>query len=412
MKLKVKLKLQAPLAVTAKKATSAHTAGLEFVPGTTWRGALAQAYLDQLGQPDARFRDWFTSGQLIFSDLVLGDENGPSSPIPMTAVTCKRFGGFKADERDRGQQAHGVMDILIPEIISKLTGQGPSAPIGKTYRYCPAPGCEERLEPLAGWYLHSQAGYRRLEVEKAIRAGTAIDSYTGTVQRGVLFSSDCLQEGQFLYGSISYRSKASQATEPSSLSQVLEDMARTLVFKGSSIHIGRAVSRGLGSCRVETVSLEKEELAPGNTVPDRCRRFNQEIAKRARLTEDQRLFSLTLQSRLIIVDDFLRYQVGISSSYLEKALDLPVGSIRPVFKAVRPVGVSGWNSAWGLPKEDELALAPGSVFAYQVDLGAAQVGEDELYARLALLEQEGIGERKAEGFGRVTVCDAFHWEVE
>lgn len=411
VKLEIKLQLQAPLTVMARKANSAHASSLDFVPGTTWRGALAQAYLDRLGPADAQFQDWFTSGQLLFSDLLPGDDQGPGYPIPMTAVSCKRFGGFKADSRE-ADETHGVKDTLIPGMIAALAGQGSSGSIWEPYRHCTAPGCNQRLDPFSGWYQSCEGSYRRLKLQKAIRAGTAIDAYTGTVRRGVLFQNDCLQAGQFLYGSISCRSNPAAAGGPKPAASILEQMAQTLVAPDTHVHIGRAVSRGLGDCRVVATNLEKEEAPSGQEVPERCRRFNQAIAEHVHLPGDQRWFALTLQSRLIVLDDFLRYRITIDGSYLEAALGLPAGSVTPVFRVVRSEIVSGWNSAWGLPKEDELALAPGSVLAYGVDLQAAQVAEDELYARLSLLEEQGIGERKAEGFGRVTICDPFHWEVE
>ncbi len=68
---------------------------------------------------------------------------------------------------------------------------------------------------------------------------------------------------------------------------------------------------------------------------------------------------------------------------------------------------AGWSAAWQMPKEVRLSVKRGSVFVFRVEALT-----DELCAALAALENsEGIGERREEGLGRVTVCHPFHWEV-
>ena len=57
--------------------------------------------------------------------------------------------------------------------------------------------------------------------------------------------------------------------------------------------------------------------------------------------------------------------------------------------------VGGFNRKWGLPLVQVPALQAGSVFVYQADQGDRQI--------LRQLEQEGIGERRTEGFGRIAV---------
>lgn len=67
--------------------------------------------------------------------------------------------------------------------------------------------------------------------------------------------------------------------------------------------------------------------------------------------------------------------------------------------------VTGWSGLWGLPREDALAIGMGSVFVVRFE-------QEPDFGALLRLQEEGIGERKAEGFGRVTVADPFHWEVQ
>jgi CRISPR-associated protein Csx10 len=48
----------------------------------------------------------------------------------------------------------------------------------------------------------------------------------------------------------------------------------------------------------------------------------------------------------------------------------------------------------------------GSVFLFSTE----QPLDADAYALLAMLQQDGIGERRAEGYGQLRVCDEFHME--
>jgi hypothetical protein len=61
-----------------------------------------------------------------------------------------------------------------------------------------------------------------------------------------------------------------------------------------------------------------------------------------------------------------------------------------------------------LPRQDEWAIARGSVFAYLFE--GSSDGRAALHDRLDQLERQGIGLRRNEGFGDVIVSDAFHRE--
>ena len=71
------------------------------------------------------------------------------------------------------------------------------------------------------------------------------------------------------------------------------------------------------------------------------------------------------------------------------------------------VAVGGWNAATGLPKERAMAIRRGSAFLYRY----RHDDHDTVVAALALAETCGVGERRAEGYGRIRVSDPFHWEV-
>ncbi|PZS33527.1 MAG: hypothetical protein DLM58_07505 [Pseudonocardiales bacterium] len=99
---------------------------------------------------------------------------------------------------------------------------------------------------------------------------------------------------------------------------------------------------------------------------------------------------LRLRSPAVIVDKY-----GAPTSDITAVLDRLFPS-DAVLRAswTRPVRVSGWHMASGLPKPDEWALDAGSTFVVE---GLP----DDAAARLA----HGIGLRRREGYGEIEVCD-------
>jgi len=61
----------------------------------------------------------------------------------------------------------------------------------------------------------------------------------------------------------------------------------------------------------------------------------------------------------------------------------------------KPIVVGGFNRTWNLPLAQGLAIQAGSVFVYEND--------PDLAIYLHFLEKTGIGERLAEGFGRIAI---------
>jgi CRISPR-associated protein Csx10 len=65
------------------------------------------------------------------------------------------------------------------------------------------------------------------------------------------------------------------------------------------------------------------------------------------------------------------------------------------FAFAKPTVVGGFNRTWNLPLTQGLAIRGGSVYVYKNDPDLAKM--------LCILEKNGIGERLAEGFGRIAI---------
>lgn len=104
--------------------------------------------------------------------------------------------------------------------------------------------------------------------------------------------------------------------------------------------------------------------------------------------------TLTLLSDTLIRDENGQFVVNahVLTARLSKRLNCSLSLQRGYYQAT-PVG--GFNRKWGLPLPQALAFRMGSVFVF----AAAPLTT----AQLQTLETEGIGERRAEGFGRLAV---------
>jgi len=102
---------------------------------------------------------------------------------------------------------------------------------------------------------------------------------------------------------------------------------------------------------------------------------------------------ITLLSHLIIRTADGAYAENLSPNLLPAPFDTSV-ALRTGYKHITPLG--GFNRTWGLPINQVPALSAGSVFVYNVasEIKAADIEK---------LEAHGLGERRAEGLGRVAV---------
>ena len=116
-------------------------------------------------------------------------------------------------------------------------------------------------------------------------------------------------------------------------------------------------------------------------------------------------FAMTLESHML-----LRDVAGRPVTRLEGRLDLSkllgLEGVSLCHHVIAPVVVRGWNAQQGLPKEDEPALGRGSTLLFRIEPG----GEEAVLERLTLIEAEGLGRRRTQGFGRLRICDPFHYD--
>ncbi len=396
--------LESPLVIRRER-QSPRSEGAQTISGTLLRGATAQAWLQRHGTPDASFTRLFLDEQSC--------RYGPLDPaervLPLTAFSCKRVPGFQEDGK------HGVVDRLVPLVRARL-GQTSS-----DSERCSV--CDQDLKAFSGfWRLKSDGkptepkGLWRRTV--AVHVG--IDRLTHTAAERVLFTLPVLEpQAQDRNG----RPDAGEASRLTGWIAAAEDvlpvLQELLRDENQMLRIGHARTRGYGRVRV-TIG-EEVPAAPSDWAA-----WSREILQRAapQLAGEERyfLFTLSLPTGAILVDDLLRYTLDPAGMVpwlpplppLDPAVrtfdrpgkEFAGGRLWCVTAVAHHERLRGWNAAHGLPRQDEWLVTRGSVYVYLYE--GDKSGQAELHANLRALEADGLGARRNEGYGQVLVCDDFH----
>jgi CRISPR-associated protein Csx10 len=418
--------LLSPLAIKRSR-QSQRSGGLDWLPGTTLRGALAGAYLQAHGAADAGFR-------LLFLDEA-GCRFGPLDPArqvyPLTAASCKRKAGFLGDPKGR---AHGMADTLWRRVAQGLASRPGRLPLWKCRR------CGEDLKPQDGFYGPTPGGGRydpETARDQVVAAHVGIDRASTTAAESIFYTIEALEPS-----AEAMKPSADEAMEPSADPARVEPdligwidatpeshaaLRQLLADEDDVIRLGHARTRGYGRVRIalgdgpvaETTdraarerwgaelleSLRRPELAIAGLDPDR-----------------QLAFGLTLPTGAVLVDDLLRASIdpAVVVDWLPRlplvdgprgldgrlAVAVEGGAICGLGAVARHDRLRGWNAAHGLPRQDEWAVARGSTYVYLFE--GDDSGRVALHERLDRLARDGLGLRRNEGFGDAVVSDEFH----
>ena len=415
MKARLILLSESPLNFRVSRSTASFET-LKYIPGTALLGAFAAAHR-KARDDKAEFTRFFLSGEICYSNFypanfpykefsntdLKDDDNQPVKPIPNTARSCKRFSGFRFKADERNKECHGVTDSLISWGLFALSGQI-KAEILESHKNCNYSDnqgkCDELLDTFSGFYRRGEdvVEIGQSEGKTRLLTRTGISRETGTVQEGILYNREVLNEGQWFWGTILF--------EDESLYDDFRDFAEDAGDKGL-LRVGNNLTRGLG--RMGVPQLDEFDTDDLESFKKRSDTFNEKFQTEAKNycieLSHKFYFPITLQSDAILLDHLLRYKMTLDEDYLYDAWDLEDVSL--VYQNAGQRRIIGWNALFGLPKAAEWAISMGSVFLFAYN----GTPDDCFYQKLYDIEQNGIGKRRSEGFGQVTVADAFHWEV-
>ena len=380
---RITAKLLSPLMIQENRQSDTCQSIL-YLPGSTLRGALAAKFFLIRGGPEHKdFRSLFLDNSPRFPNLFPTDEKGSvlSRVLPMTSISCKRNSGF------RGKDKHGVRDTLAASAASRIM----QASANENFWICPE--CGEDMKPFPGFWNGNPGAPCKFEPTTLYHRHTGIDRDTGTVAPSIFFVTQVMADFRKDDKSEEYHEQYLSGDMFISGEQL--EILETLIE--DSLFAGADRTRGLGE-----IQLSLEEIPhPEVKLED----WNEIFKAKLKSSMGNNMpadalsgiyFSIKLESHAILADKFLRPHSDIE--------EFSSSDFKLILKMTKAQTVRGWQSAWNLPKPDDLSVAMGSVFLFQYN-------EDEPEKLENLLNElviSGIGLRREEGFGRISVCDDLH----
>ena len=383
--LAIELTLKSPIVPGGRKPAGKAVEAVQYIRGGLIRGAVAKAWLadSNTGEPDADFRQLFLNDSAgIFRNCYPG-----LNVLPATTAGCKDFDGFLAMNN---LEKHGIFDTLFERIISEKA----------EWIYQPnCPHCDGRVEAQGEFYEQVGDCYEARGLSTRPLTRVAINRQRKVAADELLYHLTAVDplsaDGKevCLHGSIRV---------PSVL---VNKVASTLQQKVQ--RLGGGSSRGLGKVCVKITKCEDS-----NSLTQRIDNFNAALKDLWDIychlpnvkmgPFEGTFFSVNVQSEAILTaEDGWQKSMILTAPMLQviTGCNAKVAFIRS-FASYDYVG--GWNAAWGLPKEIDLATRMGSVFVFHT------LDIDSWIPALRTLEEFGVGSRREEGFGQILICDPFH----
>jgi len=381
-KIGITIELIEPLIIKSDFSTS-RSDSLDYIPGSVLRGAIAYFYL-RLKDKDDFFIKCFDNCGIIFPNLYPFEKiknkdkdkdkvykyiGKYSFPFPSTACSCKRHKGFRNYVKDSDEEKHGVRDVLFKKMRNEDI---------------PKCICSESLTPINGFYNVGEDGtYLSASAKKKTFTHTAINYKLGTVEKSQLYSFNAILEDQFFRGDIIIKDDSI-------------DFDR-LISTSKYFKLGKGRTRGYGKVKI---NVEKEE------EPESREEFYRRI-RESSCFNSSNILIITLLSDAIILDEYLRYMKKITPGWLMKNIpEIICKDGNHGYRNYRNIKTYGWNAVWGLPKPGDIAIEKGGVFTYELEKPLSDSAIEKLYN----LQINGIGIRREEGFGRISINDRFHFD--
>ena len=391
--LSIKVTLESPMLTGGRKPSGQAVEAVQYIRGGLIRGAVANALLADLenSEPDADFSQLFLENDAgTFQNCTPG-----TKVLPATAVGCKDVPGFLANGK------HGIFDTLFERIVSEKAER----------MYQPnCPECSGRVEAQGGFYENVGEVYEKRSLNTRLLTRVAINRQRRVAEDELLYHLTALdpiivkEEEEDSRDDVEVKKVVlhGSARIPSDLvgkvSQTLQQKVKRL---------GGGSSRGLG--KVNVVVDKQKSPDPLEKRIDTFDCVLKEVWETYALLPNTEIgefkgtyFSVNLQSdAILIAEDGWQRSMALTAPALQEMAGCDT-EVKHVRSFASYDYVSGWNAAWGLPKETELVTQMGSVFVFHTpDI-------DAWLPKLQTLENTGIGNRRGEGFGHILICDPFH----
>jgi CRISPR-associated protein Csx10 len=362
--------LEAPAIFTRPQGDPNSATSYPFVQGTALRGAVAAALARSTNQVDSdTFRTLILSGQVCYLNAYPSAAGRTTVPAPLSFRKEKYQETYHDLTMYSGEvgEDHQVDASLWPQealegIGLQFLSLGGSASFGNNS------------------IVTSAAHHQRDRVMGRAYQESDEEGNPGQT-RGALFTYEAIEAGQEFHGAL-----VVSGSDESEVERRFQQVSDALANQGNQLLLGRsrrARYGGLGKVDWRLPATERFVTSIDGIV-------NHNLA------EGQEFLAL-------LVSDCLgrnAYTGQSDPQWIETELQTRLDNRLTVIR--RRLGfrlAGGYNNTWGLPLPQALALEAGSVLVLQARASIPM-------ADLLDLEQSGLGERRAEGFGRLLFLEA------
>lgn len=344
-----------PALVTSVQGDPNSAVAFDYLPGSVLRGILIGKYLgsNSADASDDTLRRLFFNGTTRYLNGYPLDAYGhPGVPVPAS------WQRVKYDKEDK------IFDFAVEAQNDKQQWQ----PVPEPF-YTQSGKAVRLIRPDRNVAVHTQ---------RTARFGRAMPEYCPTDNGQVSGKSTKLLEADEIAGAV-YRYDALAAGQAFQAAIICDNDADEPTLRdliGGRVTLGGSRSGGYG--RAEISLVPDDDSDRGATEDDEDG------------PEDKLI--VTLRSDVLLRD--ARGQFAVDPELLRQVLSRYLQVVLKLEDAFLSTQVvAGFNRKWGLPLPQALAVRMGSVLVFQ--------GPGCDPRLLAHLEARGIGERRAEGFGRI-----------
>lgn len=397
LKGKVVLELKSPMLVGGKRTNNNYIKSLNYIPGSVLRAAISReitmscpyydhntskkkywvSYKNDSYCKECRFKNLCKN----FSEINIGHCYPFNGKVyPLTAIRCKEH------------SEHEVKDILIEKIKREI------ASIDKKINpfLCLHQKCGQRTERCDGLYYEKDKKVRDIQVVYSLTTKNSINPYLRTSKDEVLYNLDALTN-------IAYIDESKQTLQMEGIieGEGIEDLKHL-----DTLYIGAYVTSGFGEVEIDFSILKWKEHF--REIETRVDEFNKRIeygkdyfVPITLMTDGY--FNLEDKIDKPLYDISSEEYIGIYHDLLKKyiPMEFNIDNIIAYNEIRRGFDTSNKNTRLRRPK---VVTKAGSIFILSINKN------DVDFKKLSYMEEKGIGENTAHGFGRISIADNFHIE--
>ncbi|MEY3868810.1 MAG: hypothetical protein RLZZ338_2701 [Cyanobacteriota bacterium] len=367
------LHTQQPILATSLQGDPNSDVSHSYIPGSMIRGMLISRYLRKYPPTQADILDndnvkrLFFHGNNRYLNAYLFDREKKQRTLPIPFSLYKE----KGQELDRG----------VWNFSQTAIDRRPDSPQRLEQGFCLVDDS----------YITVYQEKRRINIHNQRNRQRG----KGNEGSGAVFRYDAIDTGQ-TFQSVVLCDSAQDAKIIKSLLQPEKESEKINAWLGGS------QSAGYGHVTIDMIELWPKQ-DDGNDKND----WNEVNKGWKNRKERQNNLTVTLLSDTILRDDF-----GQNTTYpqefvkvISKALDVELKHIDTYASSTI---VGGFNRKWGLPLPQVPAILAGSVFVFEIPKFNDESQQEIFAEKVTILEAQGIGERRVDGFGRIV----FNWLTE